>query len=1843
MKKFLTGFLTIVVALTTMTTNPSKIYADNTAEWESISASNGSVKEVIKDGVRYYELSSSDRNDNQDNPAIFKPNKEWKTDGKEANFTFDFIAENTSEKSRFGVHLFYTDSKNFLTVAYDAGGWFWEYKVDGNGTYKNDNRLPGPKLGSKNTLEVSLKDDLLIAWITSDDGDKKQLFTQSFDTNVINQLQEKSEDIVVKLGTYSGILSKILVKADNQDDIVIPEPEFERPVLDTYEEYTFETNFEDLTDESLKEMFTVEKGKVETSIITHDGNNSVRLDFQSRDKNLIIFRETPLLENYIFEADITIEKAEDAINDMIRFGQLVRVQDGGEYGYAVIGDNQGDYFTENFGAKPAWSPTSKGTVLNPNEVHHWKTVVEDQTITLFIDGQQILSNTMDGLAKGIGAFGFFKDRGMGSVLVDNVKVTKITPERPVDPDNEGVVPVEIKSSDMTVRLDEAFPRVLDYTLTNGKKMQGQPTKIDTIKINNVDIVPEVSLEKVSENSIKYILKAINTENKINADLTILLEVKNNTLEFSVTEIKNNNTSQKTNEEIIRTLEIPNHSLVSVNSSETNANVYGAKISTDTTVNGDTLTEVTDTLRSFNSNYMYAVISNSELSASMHSNSQYSSGGGVNDFVRINARVKEFESYNSVGLSSSPWIYHRDVMFNEQTLELPEAKVVITEDANDDGVVNWQDGAIAFRDIMYSPVGAESVKDLVAYRIAMNFGSHAQNPFLMTLDGIKKINLHTDGLGQSVLLKGYGSEGHDSGHLNYADIGRRMGGVEEFKYLIDESVDFGAKIGIHVNASETYPESKYFNEKILRKSADGSYNYGWNWIDQGINIDAAIDLANGRRSRFEDLKNLVGDNLDWIYVDVWGNGQSGDNNAWTSHQLAKEIHDQGWRLGGEWGYAFEPDSTFQHWAADLTYGGYTLKGINSTLTRFIFNQQRDSWPADFPSYGGAAEYPLLGGYNMKDFEGWQGRNDYNGYIVNLFENNLSTKYIQHFKVNRWVEGTPVNMTNSKGKNFDWNPEMMVELVNDANDKLIIERKSNDYKNDRDNYRSRTIKLNDRLILDGDKYLLPWNWDENGNNLTGDQEKLYHFNKKGGTSTWEIPSDWNVSSVKFYQLTETGNKLIDTITVKDGRITLDAKADIPYVIYKGDQAEKNVSYGSGAHIVDPGFNYQNLDAWDVTGENADVIKSQASNDMLRIQDNSETTKVSQILTDLEAGDTYVVYVGVDNRSDSKAILELNVDGEIISNYTEKSIAKNYVKAYAHNTNSSTVNNNSYFQNMFVYFTAPTNGKNVTLSLIREAGDGAIYFDDVRITKNNGNPHLKENVFYQDFENSTQGIYPFVVGNVEGVEDNRTHLSEKHEPYTQRGWNNKKISDVIDGDWSLKTNGLTQRRKLVYQTIPQNIRFEIGETYKVSFDYEAGSEGTYAVMIGDGEFTGNEQQIPLTATLNKDGAQRFEVEITGSKSGQTWFGIYSTSVAPDLQDSSNKEANFRSYKDVVLDNVRIEKVVPPYEVTLENKEFNISMTGLSNVIENTDILNVTKDETLKKEFEEKMIDVDIYNMSLVRNGIEVKPLNGEVTVTIPTRSTRQFIFMKASQPVTELLHLQSDGTWTPVNAKYVDDALVFKTHELGTYALNYGEKIIPVDKTHLKTLIEQASELKPELYTELSWKEFETVLISAKELYKNEEATQLSIDEMVRTLAKAMSHLELTSEEDVNYDALQALVGTSKTLKKDEYTEESWTKFESILKNAITMLENQDADSQHVIDAIGIELNDAIRALEKTKSIDSIKPIDPVDPNNPSQTKDSSDSKLPGTGVESPMSIIVLGISAVVIGTLFFILNKRKRQPN
>ena len=1136
----------------------------------------------------------------------------------------------------------------------------------------------------------------------------------------------------------------------------------------------------------------------------------------------------------------------------------------------------------------------------------------------------------------------------------------------------------IESTVLKAVIDQAFPRIKEYVL-NGNKLPGQVQPINQVVINKHAVTPEVTYKKVNATTAEYEMKLRDEENLINADMTVRLQVVDNQLHFDVTKIVNHNQvtpGQKIDDErkLLSSISFLGNALVSVSSDQAGAKFDGATMSNNTHVSGDDHIEVTNPMKELAKGYMYGFVSTDKLAAGVWSNSQNSYGGGSYDWTRLTAYKNTIGNANYVEIHSSEWQWekaHNGVVFPAYTQELPSAKVVITEDANADHKVDWQDGAIAYRSIMNNPQGWEKVKDITAYRIAMNFGSQAQNPFLMTLDGIKKINLHTDGLGQGVLLKGYGSEGHDSGHLNYADIGKRIGGVEDFKTLIEKAKKYGAHLGIHVNASETYPESKYFNEDILRKNADGSYSYGWNWLDQGINIDAGYDLAHGRLARWEELKKELGEGLDFIYVDVWGNGQSGDNGAWATHVIAKEINKQGWRFAIEWGHGGEYDSTFQHWAADLTYGGYTNKGINSAITRFIRNHQKDSWVGDYRSYGGAADYPLLGGYSMKDFEGWQGRSDYNGYVTNLFAHDVMTKYFQHFTVSKWEDGKPVTMTDN-GSTYKWTPEMKVELVDAANNKVVVTRKSNDVNSPQ--YRERTVTLNGRVIQDGSAYLTPWNWDANGNKLESDKEKMYYFNTEAGATTWTLPSDWANGKVYLYKLTDQGKTEEKEVAVKDGKITLDLTANQPYVLYRSKQTNPEMSWSEGMHIYDQGFNSESLDHWKITGDasKAEIVKSQGANQMLRIQGNKEKVSLTQKLTGLKPNTKYAVYVGVDNRSNAKASITVNTGEKEVTNYTNKSLALNYVKAYAHNTRRSnaTVDNTSYFQNMYAFFTTGSDVSNVTLTLSREAGDEATYFDEIRTFENESNMYgdghdTATGVFKQDFENVGQGIFPFVIGGIEGVEDNRTHLSEKHGPYTQRDWNGKKVDDVIEGNWSLKTNGLVSRRNLVYQTIPQNFRFEAGKTYRITFDYEAGSDSTYAFVVGKGEFQSGQasnlemHELPNTWTDSKK-AKRATFLVTGAETGDTWVGIYSTGNASNTRGDSGGNANFRGYNDFIMDRLQIEEIVLTGKMMTEN--------AVKNYLPTVAMTNYTKEtmDALKEA---------VFNLSQADDDISVEEAKSEI----------------------------------------------------------------------------------------------------------------------------------------------------------------------------------------------------------------------------------------------------------------------------
>ncbi len=1170
------------------------------------------------------------------------------------------------------------------------------------------------------------------------------------------------------------------------------------------------------------------------------------------------------------------------------------------------------------------SLTGKVVDADKNPVAGATVTVGDKSTTTGEDGTWTLEGVKEGAAEiVVSKAGYKSATTTVTVGKEDLTVEDITLSSGEAVDFENAADETISSDEMKVSIDSKFPRVAGYEILKGngkgKKMYGQTEKLNTIVLNQknsndttgITVTPKVTSEKAKEgNKMTYTMKV--DEQGIKATIKAELVVEKNTLAFNIISVD-------AGDDVIKTINIPNHNLVSVRTTQAGARFDGANMSNNTKRSGDTHQEIAS-MAAGKTGYMYAFVSSSDLSAGLWSNSE----NNVNaDWQRVVANAADKNGYRETGLSSNYWTWDKGEGYREESeaYELPSTKIAITADENNDETVDWQDGAIAYRDIMNNPKGSELVPDRTAIRIAMNFSSQAQNPFLMTLDNVKKVYLNTDGLGQSVLLKGYGSEGHDSGHLNYADIGTRIGGADDMTTLMKEGAKYGATFGIHVNASETYPESIYFEEDRLKKNPDGKYSYGWNWLDQGININADYDLRHGREQRFLDLKNKLDkadpdgkNDLDFIYVDVWGNGQSGDNGTWASRQLAKEITETcDWRLAGEWGHANEYDSTFQHWAADLTYGGAANKGINSAITRFIRNHQKDSWVGDYPSYGGAAVNPLLGGYDMKDFEGWQGRNDYKGYIENLFDDDVSTKFLQHYEVMQWIDGEPTTVAGST-----WTPEMKVVLQNKERTQTVtVERQSNNGSDA--GYSLRTMKFDDgngeRVIMDGEKYLIPWYWDANGKSL-GDNYKLYHWNQAGGSSTWTLPAGW--SNAKVYELTENGKKEVTNATVSGGKITINAEAKTPYVLYKTEAknpTNAELEWSKGTHLVDTGFNSASLEQWTITGEKeaAQIIHSAGFNPMLRLNNQSKEVVLEQKAKGLKPGKQYVAMVGVDNRSDAKAYLEVVSGDKTESNYTTRSIAKNYSQADAHNTNASNATikgQGSYFQNMYVFFTADKNGE-ATIRLKREKGEGEVYFDDLRIVQNDSNNFPSENKFVQNFETVPQGLWPFVVGGAEGVTDNRTHLSEKNKKdpkYTSAGWFTKKLDDVLEGGWSLKTNGLTQRGNLIYQTIPQNFRFEEGVTYNVSFDYQCGSEGTYALAVGNGNVeNGNVKYTPLESTIpggKETETKHYKFRITGAEGGQSWFGIQSTRTAPDLQGTGGGDADFGGYKDFVLDNLVIEK---------------------------------------------------------------------------------------------------------------------------------------------------------------------------------------------------------------------------------------------------------------------------------------------------------------------------------------------------
>ena len=745
------------------------------------------------------------------------------------------------------------------------------------------------------------------------------------------------------------------------------------------------------------------------------------------------------------------------------------------------------------------------------------------------------------------------------------------------------------------------------------------------------------------------------------------------------------------------------------------------------------------------------------------------------------------------------------------MALPSADVVVTGDRNGDGVVDWQDAAMAYREVMFRPLGADSIRKWVVSQIAMNFASLAQNPFLRVLDNVKKVYLHTDGLGQIVQFKGYQSEGHDSAHPDYGgNINRRAGGGDELRFAMKRMADFNCDAGIHMNATEAYPEARAYSDQLVYDVDN------WRWLDQSKSIDKRRDAASGELVR--RIGELAGDlpDLKWTYVDVYF------GYAWDAWKLATALNAHGWPMFTEFPHVAERYAVWTHTSQE-----YPEWGIKSKVVRFIHNHEKDVWPRD-------AE-PLLRGSRNLGFMGWHGERDYNAFIENIFTNNLPTKFIQHFPIRKWE---------------DARIECEGNVVVTRDQEGVV-----------------TISQNGKPVAIGDAVFMPWDPEE--------AEKIYHWNPEGGTSRWTLPDAWaGVDEVELYRLTDCGRLFEATVPVTAGALALTVDKATPYVLYRQTpQPLPVLAWGEGSRVKDPGFDSHGFDSWTRfssgdTHEHIRVENDELGQTHLCIGGENDGG-VSQNLA-LEVGKTYAasVWVEVDGKRRAALGVRLSDGSEFQNSITQSPVINysdnqaKYLTRYQRMKVTFTMPAGECEATLFLHAEEGVLGSEV-------------HFDDVRLVEtvpvdNRGHWFFED--FEHCDEGWGPFVYGYK-GDVRTHLSHRngTHTDdvingewslkttdEKPNPGATKG---KKLETVTESERDTGEDGKTG---IVIRTLPHMLRFEPHTAYHMAFEYLVENDGQYEVAVrtdsGDAEL--------LREPLN--GTGHFEASFTTGGEEDTFIAL-------------------------------------------------------------------------------------------------------------------------------------------------------------------------------------------------------------------------------------------------------------------------------------------------------------------------------------------------------------------------------------
>lgn len=728
--------------------------------------------------------------------------------------------------------------------------------------------------------------------------------------------------------------------------------------------------------------------------------------------------------------------------------------------------------------------------------------------------------------------------------------------------------VVLKEGGLSVAMDAEFPRIIACRLPAGD-VPGNPAAASVVQLNGSPTPCKIVATRKSENTLVYQL-SFSTE-RISLDLVVTALPDG--IRMEPHNLKEAGTVK------LNTLAFPDNPLLTISTKSPDASIAACLA-----------TNVND---QFGTTFRERISPVAVLKAGYHDTGNYLflSAGGVacgiasdnfTDIHRTEWKITEADGVKTCAAGVPVWEFRK---FDDEKPDLPAVHVFVTPDLNGDGKADWQDAAIVYRRTMPKPLGSDKVRTTVGENIAMNFASGAQQPFLKILDEIKRIHLATDGLGNQVIIKGFSSEGHDSANTDYADHwNERAGGLKDLNVLLENAGKYNTRVGIHINATEAYPEAQRYKPEILRKDANGNYKGGWSWLDNAVMLDKEADVRSGQLFTALDRMRAALPKLDFVYVDTyWENG-------WPAAKTARKINSLGLPMYSEGDSCLDPWIAWGHW-----------RGTKHTIQRFLWFSDRDLFGNDAILRGGRAD--------TDGFMGWQNQHHFTNSIRNTFTNRLPGKFLQHFELMRWVPG--------ESAEFDGG----LKVVKTGEQVAVTQ-----YGKPLMSWTGGGAKP---------ELFVPW--------PPRAPEKCYVWSDAGGSKTFDLPDSWgDVKEVWLYQLGDLGRSTETPVPVTGRRVTLDVAKSAAFVVYpKKAPASAPMAWGEGGPVKDPGFDSRGFTDWKLEGN---AVVEPDGNGNPRLVMASGAASVAQTISGLQSGKTYAATVWAQAKGGRSAAIEVNAEGKV-----------------------------------------------------------------------------------------------------------------------------------------------------------------------------------------------------------------------------------------------------------------------------------------------------------------------------------------------------------------------------------------------------------------------------------------------------------------------------------------------------------------------------------------------------------------------------------------------------------------------